>query len=370
MKNSANILPLRFCIIVTCLFSFLVAFSPLSFSKSDEVAIKINLVSDDRVVFYQGKESGLKEKSRYEVVVEGEKIGEVEVVKITDCCTTAEAKSGEYAAYELKDVVLKLKEEKKEKPPKEKPEKVEKQPKEPEPETVTVKPSEELPEIEAPVKPAAKPTVIYNALVRYESHSDANNPDDFLYTMLTASRQYQENVVGSLFYIFKQNLDENENDAHIYGITASKLLPRNTTYSLSYIFTREDFGAGESLDDNALVLGVTGTIKKTPLYDYKVGARYTSRHADIGQRTTDLSLQYNYKFNPITTGRLSYLYTYSTTLNAHTTDQIGAALSQSLDRNRRLSLEYLFVDKTYSTPAISVTPDNDGIFRFSYLHTF
>jgi len=356
-----------FLFVVVFLFP---VFTSIAFSTSDEIRMKINIVSDNKLVFYMGKESGLQENSEYDVSADGQKIGAIKVAKIVEGFTTAEVKSGDYETLEGKEIVLKPVK------PKEKKEKVAKKPekekkiKKKEMETVEVETTKELPSIETHPEAKKAPSLMLNGLARYETHSDKNNPDDFVYTMVSASRKYRKDMISSAFFIYKHNLDHSDNSSNIYGINIVKLLPKNSTVSMGFIGTREDLGDGENLEDNAFLLGVSSVMRKTPVYNYRAGLLYTSRFADIDQRTTDLSFQYNYKFNETMSGRLGFLYTYSTTLNVHTTNQYSATLSQAFPENRKLSLEYLLVDKTFSVPSTAIKLDDDAIFRLSYLLSF
>jgi len=390
------------------------------------ISTKLNIVMPTKILVYAGTAAGFIDKTEYAVTtLNGELIGYVRVFNLTSTFMEARIVSGLFGEYEGATVLFKpggyvqgggyisepprlLKEIEgaKKKP---EPEQVEKPPRPRQDseeikkrrrevsgaddrgtvrserrqvaETVRSTPSTRA--VREPVRQPAQqtqqrqqtqsrttPTVV-NYMVMFEAHDDdEQDDDDYMYGMISATRKYENDMYGTLYYMRKENLDTDSHHANILGANAMWVTQQKTIYSVGYTYTDEHYSSSYDRDERAWNLGLSLLLKTQQHYYYRVGGFWTDRRADHGyrHRTYGPKIRGYYQLDENKTGKLAYTGTYSSTYNAHLANQYSAALTRHYT-DGKLTFEYTHIDKRYTTPAVGVYSDDDNVFRISYLHT-
>ena len=221
---------------------------------------------------------------------------------------------------------------------------------------------------------AAKPAKVTN-LVLYETHDDETNvaggsADDFIYSMVSVTKELQPHIIGNLFYMHRNDIDESTRDASIFGASYRRYY-KTYNFSLSYYFNDQN-----KLDRDAdrFVLGLENTLlKPTKKSSIRLLSSYTTQTDWATGVTLSEKLSYDFPLSDRTSSKLAYTYGYSLNENDQLYNQYNAAVIHPLNKNSLVSLEYLFVDKVYSIDfggGITREAEDDNVLRLSIMYTY
>jgi hypothetical protein len=129
--------------------------------------------------------------------------------------------------------------------------------------------------------PEITPPIVLNAAVRYESHSGDESGDDFVYSMLSASKNFPEKTVATIHFMHKKNVNDSDNDSVVLGVTFVKIVADNAWITAGYSEEKEEFADDVQLDDEALKASICGVIDRTDVSKHTVEIGYSSVKGDF-----------------------------------------------------------------------------------------
>ncbi|MEW6201189.1 MAG: hypothetical protein AB1546_04390 [bacterium] len=220
---------------------------------------------------------------------------------------------------------------------------------------------------------AAKPAKI-TQMELYETHNDDTNvaggsADDFIYSMVSVTKELQPHIVGNMFYMHRYDIDESTRNADIFGASYRRYF-KTYNFALSYYFNDQN-----DLDRDAdrFVLGLENILlKPRKNSSVRLLSSYTTQTDWATGVTLSEKLSYDFPVSKRTSSKLAYTYGYNLNESDQLYNQYNAALNYSLNKNSLVSLEFLFVDKVYSflIGGINVEPDDDSVLRLSVMYTY
>jgi len=232
-----------------------------------------------------------------------------------------------------------------------------------------------------------------STMTRVESHTkiaDKNGNyggDNYVYNMISLTRQLQKNVIGNVFYLNQYGTDEHRILTHIGGVSVIYIYSPRWIGTIGYTYASTpplDITPLENQDRFSLSLinNINPKSKGAKVslisgYTTRAGVmNYFDRSLTSGNSVT-LSEKLGVTFPMINKkfmGDAGYTYTYTFNKDTnsdrlgHLTNQYNADLTYTLNKENRLVLGYLFIDKLYGTAATPVP--NDSIVRLTLLHSF
>jgi hypothetical protein len=224
-----------------------------------------------------------------------------------------------------------------------------------------------------PARAQMGPPVLQSVL-RIETHSDSNNPDDYVYKMISLSRQLEGGVIGNVFYVYKHNLEESNSGGHIAGVNIIKMFSDETMFMFGYSYNKTDersLGA-DNYDKDRWVLG----LHYFPIKDERgnrltLSSVYNTQTDWSESRAIDFGIAYKAVFSDDWSARMGYKYTHGLgAVDTHLLNQWNIDFSWKLNKLMTLDFGYLFVDKVFSVPAPGAQPEDDNVFRMGLKYSY
>ncbi|MFH1539579.1 MAG: hypothetical protein ABIH66_11505 [bacterium] len=220
--------------------------------------------------------------------------------------------------------------------------------------------------------PAQKP--IYSVGVQLETHSDQDSPDDYIYNIVSVTKQLQGRVIGQVHYLYKYNTDKGSTGGNAAGFNLIRIFSKRSIGILGYTHTSNYTGGTRSFksDRDRWRLG----------YYYKIeqkadGRRllfttaYNTQTDWSESQTLDLGFSYHHPFSSRWSGDAGLKYTHAfSNVDMHIYNQFPINFTYKAAKDTDINLGYLFVDKTFSVPASSIQPDDDHVFRLGVKYTY
>jgi hypothetical protein len=232
-----------------------------------------------------------------------------------------------------------------------------------------------------------------SSMTRVESHSkiaDKNGNyggETYVYNMISATRQLQKGVIGNVFYLNQYSSDNRRIVTHIGGATVIYVHSPKWIGTVGYTYSstpQVDLIPLENQDKFSLSLinnfnpkskgakfsAITGYSKKADIANYLNRSLSSGNQVTVSEKLGVSFPMINKKF----TGDAGYTYSYSFNKDSnavrlgHLTNQYSANLTYTLNKENRLVLGFLYIDKFFGTPA-TPSPD-DSIFRLTLLHSY
>lgn len=207
---------------------------------------------------------------------------------------------------------------------------------------------------------------------RVETHSDANNPDDYAYNIVSVTRHLQGKTMGNVYYVYKHNLDRNSAGGHIAGVNVMRVFDPKTFASLGYSYNvfEESTALAQRSDRDRLRFGLYRTVYQRPGSARIMGFTIYNTQTDWSEsRTLDLGFMYDQPITPhwSMNSMIKYSQAYGL-IDTHVYNQYKMSFTFKMDDSTDLDIGYLFVDKTYSTAA--GTTDDDHVFRAGIMYRY
>lgn len=208
--------------------------------------------------------------------------------------------------------------------------------------------------------------------MRLETHTDRDSPDDYTLNMVSITRHLENRVAGSVFAIYKYNMDSGATGGFAMGVNLVSVCSENQFMTMGYTHTINDKDSTRTqrTDRDRLRLGLYRTLRRTKRGNIvQAFAAYNTQTDWSESRTLDFGFSYKQPTTPHWTALAAVRYTQGLgQLDAHLYDQYEAGLTYKLAPNAEAMLGYLFVDKAYTTPAGA--PDNDNVFRLGVTYRY
>lgn len=210
----------------------------------------------------------------------------------------------------------------------------------------------------------AKPgPVKVSYMQRFETHSkvaDQNGTDysgeSFSYSSISLFRELQKGTFGSLFYLNKYSIDDEEVVSNIGGATIIHMFSKRLTGTFGYTYSSNPeratvVNAGAVSDKDRF--SISGIYKFNP--DKKHGPVFslTSSYSTVTDwnEQSSLSEKIEAKFPNIgqkVEGSMSYTYSYSLKQDEQLTNQFLANLSYKVSKKTKITAGVLFIDNVYT----------------------
>ncbi len=212
------------------------------------------------------------------------------------------------------------------------------------------------------------PTIQFGT--RYETHSDKDNPDDYLYSFISLTGLLEEQLTASVYYIFKHNLDYEDTGGQAFGVNLIQRFTPKTVAVFGYSYTENEPSTTRafSTDRDRLRLAVYRNIRSRAANRSLFAFSSINTQTDWSEsQTLDVGLLYKYKFNERLLCDTSFKYTEALSdLDLHIYNQSSLDLSYKLNTRADLQIGYIFIDKTFTTPGGE--PDDDNVFRVGVVY--
>ncbi|MEW5947236.1 MAG: hypothetical protein AB1742_13660 [bacterium] len=213
-----------------------------------------------------------------------------------------------------------------------------------------------------------------SSLLRFETHSDETSTaggtdDDFIYHMLSFTKEIRPRTMGNFFYLYRYDVDNNDYDANILGANYVRLF-KSYSFSASYFFSDDNRIAR---DQDRFLLAVNDLLHQYKNNsEWRLVSTYTTQTDwDEGQTITE-RLSYTFPTSDRSTLTLAYTYGYSFDIDHQIYNQYNIAYNYTYNKQMTLMLDYLFLGKEYSylVGGVPFTPDDDNVFRLSMMYYY
>mgnify|MGYP005850565659 CR=1 FL=1 len=224
-----------------------------------------------------------------------------------------------------------------------------------------------------PARAQMGPPVLQSVL-RIETHSDENNPDDYVYKMLSLSRQLEGGVIGNVFYVYKHNLDEGNLGGHIGGVNIIKMFSDETMLMMGYSYNKieERSRSIDNYDRDRWLLGLHHfAYKSADGNRLTLSTVYSSQTDWSESRSVDFGLAYKAMLSHDWSARMGYKYTHGLgSADTHLLNQWNLDFTWKINKAMAFDLGYLYVDKVFSVPAPGAQPEDDHVVRAGLKYTY
>lgn len=218
----------------------------------------------------------------------------------------------------------------------------------------------------------AAPIITFTSM--YEAHSDQNNPDDYVYNVVSVTQHLEGGVLGSVFYMHKHNLETEDDGGQAVGANVVKMFSSRTyaLVGLMYSINEADSTIGSRTDGDRIRVGLFHKAYESGERNYlMVNIVYNTQTDWSEDRTLDLGVSYRHQLSDHWLAEVGYKYTHVLgSLDIHFNDQWDANLTYKLNDTTDLNIGYLLVDKMYTGPVTTVIPEDDNVFRTSLRYRF
>ena len=238
----------------------------------------------------------------------------------------------------------------------------------------------------AAITAQAKPgPVILTFMERMESQTDASSSmrnisgETFMYSMVSAFRQLDQGVYGSLYYLNKFSVDDGHSASHIFGASVSKSLTGKWTADMGYSHSSNAVrNTVPSSDSDRFSFGLTfkynprekARKKWATKTTYSTGSDFSSGRTLSQKISASDKITKNLKYT------VAYSFVYGLVDNPpnvkreHYSNQYTADFAYTLNKRERIAFGYMFLKNLFhsSGNSTSVAADNQ-LFRLSYFYT-
>ena len=218
-----------------------------------------------------------------------------------------------------------------------------------------------------------------NWMSRVETHSNISDGrlpsqprtdfsgETYLYSMISATRELQKSVLGTVFYMNRFSFDDSEVISNIGGLNITQVFSPYALVSLGYSHTSNPQRAvtisPTKNDRDRFSASVVYTFNpKTENVKYTATTSF-STVTDFGeQQTLSEKLGASVPWSKKWSSEFDYSFSYSLKDNDQLSNQYGGDLTYKWSKNTRLSLGALFIDNVHASSDIT---GDDTIFRFT-----
>ena len=215
---------------------------------------------------------------------------------------------------------------------------------------------------------------VLQSVLRIETHSDKDSPDDYVYKMISLSRKLEGGVIGNVFYVYKHNMEVENTGGHIAGVNVIKMFSDQTMLMMGYSYNKvEERSRGPvNYDSDRWLLGVH-------YFPYKdengnrvnLSAVYNTVTDWSENRSIDYGVGYRAALGSNWSARMGYKFTQGFgDADTHLLNQWNLDFSYKASEELALDLGYLFVDKVFSVPSPGAEPDDDSVLRAGLKYTY
>lgn len=211
--------------------------------------------------------------------------------------------------------------------------------------------------------PSKVAPAVAHSVLRFESHSDAANPDDYMNVGVMYSGQLEGRVIGNVFYMYKQNMTDGNVGGWAAGANVVRVMSGDTHLTLGYSYRQYNTSENRpvSYDSDRITLGLHHTLARSSAGQLYTAAVFNTETDWSASKTLDLGLGYRAHLSRTFDADLGYKYTAgSGDLDGHLFNQYNLDLSLKTSPHATLEVGYLFVDKLYEIAA-GVEPDDDEV---------
>ncbi|HOP08416.1 MAG TPA: hypothetical protein PLF13_14155 [candidate division Zixibacteria bacterium] len=226
--------------------------------------------------------------------------------------------------------------------------------------------------VQAEPPPAARPIITLTSM--YESHSDENNPDNYVYNVVSITRHLEGGVLGSVFYMHKQNLETNDEGGQAAGANVIKMFS-SSSYALvgfTYAINEVDSTLATRTDNDRVRIGYYHKVyERAERSHLLLSAVYNTQTDWSESRTVDFGIAYRHGVASRWAAVIGYKYTRAVgDLDMHVFDQWSADITYRMNDTTDLNAGYLLVDKLFTGPAPGLEPEDDRVFRAALRYRF
>jgi opacity protein-like surface antigen len=228
-----------------------------------------------------------------------------------------------------------------------------------------------LPELGAPPSRQGRAgTIQFGTL--YESHSDINNPDDYISTIFSITRPLDDSNIVGLLAMYRHNTETGSTGGHSAGVNVMHVFSPRSFALVGYTYTMNDADSTLPIrtDRDRFRIGYFHKLHETKDRDYVLLTVLYNTQTDWSEsKTLDAGLSYGAVLSPRLSADLGYRYTRALgDLDMHIYDQWDARLAYKLSRDTSLNIGCLFVNKTYTVPEPGDQPDDDLVFQAGLMY--
>lgn len=215
---------------------------------------------------------------------------------------------------------------------------------------------------------------VMQSVLRVETHSDSASPDDYIFKMISVSRQLEGGVIGNVFYVYKHNIDEANTGGHIAGVNIIKMFSDETMFMFGYSYNKIDERSSglRNTDRDRWVLG----LHHFPYKDERgnritLSSVYNTQTDWSESRAIDFGIAYKAMLGDKWSARMGYKYTHGLgAVDTHLLNQWNLDFSWDISKRWSVDLGYLFVDKVFTVPAPGAQPEDDHVVRTGLKYTY
>lgn len=204
---------------------------------------------------------------------------------------------------------------------------------------------------------------VANSVIRFESHSDDGNPDDYLNIGLMYSAQLEGRVIGNVFYMFKQNMTDDNVGGWAAGANVVRVMSPDTYLTIGYSYHQYNSSMNRTLgyDSDRFTLGLHHILSRASAGQLHTSAVFNTETDWATSKTLDVGLGYRAQLGRELSADIGYKYTAGFgVLDGHLFNQYNLDFSLKSSPRATIDVGYLFVDKMF-VYSNGVRPDDDQV---------
>ena len=248
-----------------------------------------------------------------------------------------------------------------------------------------------------PLTAQAKPgPVIITVMERLETHTDVRRTDTtigeetFLYTLLSAYRQLDNNVFGSIYYLHKFSIDDTKTASNIGGVSVTHNWSNKWKMTYSYSYSSNPERSNSYLDSiNNTSFNYSDSDRFSFSLNYKLNPVEKVRKRYSFKTTFGTSSDFSngrtiaekFTVTDDLTKRTDYTIGYQVIVGltddpgrgvyrSHYSNQYSLDFSYKLNKTSKLVLGYFFSDNKYHGADDPTGINDDSVFRLSYFKSY
>jgi hypothetical protein len=214
---------------------------------------------------------------------------------------------------------------------------------------------------------------IAHSILRVETHSDRDNPDNYLYKMFSVGKQLEGRVMGNVYYIYKQNLSRHHTGGYAVGVNISRSMSKQMLFTMGYAYLSNEPTTTRNLgyDTDRFNLGLYFTPLRKKDGSRLLFSSVFNTQTDLSDnKTIDFGAAYKAALSDDFSADMGYKYTWLIDPNSHLFNQWNIDLSYAASKRTSIDAGYMLLDKTYNASGAATVPDNDNVFRLGVKYSY